>query len=139
MKKGTQKKTRLCALLVVTLICATALAYTVFANSKRAGDEVTQHSFDELASETKRLALDMSSTIRADHVILSVMADLLADQDLSDHSNPAVLEILRSLYREGTTILLITHDDGIAATARRVVRLSDGKIIADHAQEVDWE
>ena len=28
---------------------------------------------------------------------------------------------------------------GIAATARRVVRLSDGKIIADHAQEVDWE
>ena len=96
MKKGTQKKTRLCALLVVTLICATALAYTVFANSKRAGDEVTQHSFDELASETKRLALDMSSTIRADHVILSVMADLLADQDLSDHSNPAVLEILRS-------------------------------------------
>ena len=50
-----------------------------------------------------------------------------------------VLEILRGLYREGTTILLITHDDGIAATARRVVRLSDGKIIADHAQEVDWE
>lgn len=49
-----------------------------------------------------------------------------------------MLEILRELYREGTTILLITHDDGIAATARRVVRLSDGKIIADHPQEVDW-
>ena len=49
-----------------------------------------------------------------------------------------VLQILRDLYREGTTILLITHDDGIAATARRVVRLSDGKIIADHPQEVDW-
>ena len=49
-----------------------------------------------------------------------------------------VLEILRSLYREGTTILLITHDDGIAATARRVVRLSDGKVVADHPQEVDW-
>ena len=28
--------------------------------------------------------------------------------------------------------------DGIAATARRVVRLSDGKIIADHPQEVNW-
>ena len=50
-----------------------------------------------------------------------------------------VLEILRELYREGTTILLITHDDGIAATARRVVRLSDGKVVADHPQEVDWE
>ena len=38
-----------------------------------------------------------------------------------------------------TTILLITHDDGIAATAKRVVRLSDGRIIADHPQEGDWE
>ena len=49
-----------------------------------------------------------------------------------------ILLLIRELYREGTTILLITHDDGIAATARRVVRLSDGKIIADHPQEVDW-
>ena len=96
MKKGTQKKTRLRALLVVSLICATALAYTVFANAKRAGGEVTQRSFDELTSETKRLALDISNTIRTDHVILSAMADLLADQDLSDHSNPVVLDILRS-------------------------------------------
>ena len=49
-----------------------------------------------------------------------------------------VLEILQQLYREGTTILLITHDDSIAATAPRVVRLSDGKIISDAPQEVDW-
>lgn len=96
MKKETQKKTRLRILLVVTLICTTALAYTVFANAKRVGDEVTQRSFDELASETKRLALDVSSTIRADQVILTVMAELLANQDLTDYSNPVVLEILRS-------------------------------------------
>ena len=50
-----------------------------------------------------------------------------------------MLEILRELYRGGTTILLITHDDSIAATARRVVRLSDGKIVSDTQQEVDWE
>ena len=50
-----------------------------------------------------------------------------------------VLEILRDLYRGGTTVILITHDDGIAATAKRVVRLSDGRITSDHPQEVDWE
>ena len=49
------------------------------------------------------------------------------------------LELEQELsYREGTTILLITHDDGIAATAPRVVRLSDGRIISDAHQEVDW-
>ena len=36
------------------------------------------------------------------------------------------------------TIILITHDNGIAATARRIVRMSDGKIVEDRAQEVDW-
>ena len=67
---------------------------------------------------------------------------IMADEPtgaLDSRTGRHVLEILRGLYREGTTSRLITHDDGIAATARRVVRLSDGKIIADHAQEVDWE
>ena len=66
---------------------------------------------------------------------------IMADEPtgaLDSKTGQHVLEILRSLYREGTTVLLITHDDGIAATARRVVRLSDGKIVADHPQEVDW-
>ena len=49
-----------------------------------------------------------------------------------------VLGILRDLCRNGTTILLITHDEGIASTAPRVVRLADGKIIADYQQEVNW-
>ena len=46
-----------------------------------------------------------------------------------------VLEILHSLHEDGTTVILITHDNSIAATAERIVRLSDGKIIADGARE----
>ena len=66
---------------------------------------------------------------------------ILADEPtgaLDSKTGRHVLGILQQLYREGTTILLITHDDGIAATAPRVVRLSDGKIISDKHQEVDW-
>ena len=67
---------------------------------------------------------------------------IMADEPtgaLDSKTGRHVLEILRDLYRGGTTILLITHDDGIAATARREVRLSDGRIISDQLQEVDWE
>ena len=67
---------------------------------------------------------------------------IMADEPtgaLDSKTGRHVIEILRELYRGGTTILLITHDDGIAATAKRVVRLSDGKIISDKPQEVDWE
>ena len=46
-----------------------------------------------------------------------------------------MLEILHTLNEEGTTIILITHDNGIAATARRVVRISDGHIVADGTRE----
>ena len=46
-----------------------------------------------------------------------------------------MLEILRELNREGSTIILITHDDGIAAQARRRVRLTDGRIVSDEVSK----
>ena len=67
---------------------------------------------------------------------------IMADEPtgaLDSRTGRHVLEILRELYRGGTTVLLITHDEHIAANAKRVVRLSDGKIISDQLQEVDWE
>ena len=66
---------------------------------------------------------------------------IMADEPtgaLDSRTGLEVLAFLQQLNREGSTILLITHDNGIAATARRIVRLSDGKIIEDHPQEVDW-
>ena len=66
---------------------------------------------------------------------------LLADEPtgaLDSRTGHEVLEFLQQLNREGTTVILITHDNGIAATARRCVRLTDGKIVEDKEQEVDW-
>ena len=63
---------------------------------------------------------------------------IMADEPtgaLDSKTGRQVLEILHSLHEEGTTIILITHDNGIAATADRIVRLSDGKIVADGARE----
>ena len=66
---------------------------------------------------------------------------IMADEPtgaLDSHTGKEVLRFLQELNREGSTIILITHDNAIAATARRVVRISDGRIIDDHEQEVDW-
>ena len=66
---------------------------------------------------------------------------IMADEPtgaLDSQTGREVLGFLQQLNREGTTVILITHDNGIAATARRVVRLADGKIIEDREQEVDW-
>ena len=66
---------------------------------------------------------------------------IMADEPtgaLDSKTGQEVLAFLRQLNREGSTIILITHDNGIAATARRIVRVSDGKIVEDRLQEVDW-
>ena len=38
---------------------------------------------------------------------------------------------LQNLYKEGNTIVLITHDNSIAAQAQRVIRITDGRIVYD--------
>ena len=66
---------------------------------------------------------------------------IMADEPtgaLDSRTGHEVLEFLQQLNREGTTVILITHDNGIAATARRCVRLQDGKVVSDQEQEVDW-
>ena len=63
---------------------------------------------------------------------------LMADEPtgaLDSKTGRQVLEILHSLHEDGSTIILITHDNGIAATAERIVRLSDGHIISDGTRE----
>ena len=54
---------------------------------------------------------------------------------LDSKTGKHVLEILHGLHDDGSTVILITHDNGIAATAERIVRISDGTIIYDGGRE----
>jgi len=59
---------------------------------------------------------------------------ILADEpsgNLDSRSSREILLLFRELHETGNTILLITHDDHIAAEADRRIRLVDGKIISD--------
>ena len=59
---------------------------------------------------------------------------ILADEptgNLDSASSKEILGILKDLHKSGRTVILITHDNGIAAQAKRVVRIMDGKIESD--------
>ena len=65
---------------------------------------------------------------------------IMADEPtgaLDSKTGQQVLDILRTLHKNGTTVILITHDNGIAAKAKRVVRLQDGHIIEDRPNVPD--
>ncbi len=66
---------------------------------------------------------------------------IMADEPtgaLDSRTGQEVLAFLQQLNREGSTVILITHDGSIAAQARRLIRISDGLIVEDNRQEVDW-
>jgi len=59
---------------------------------------------------------------------------ILADEptgNLDSRSGKEVMRILYDLNNQGKTIILITHDDTVAAKAARVIRISDGVIESD--------
>ncbi|MCI8978874.1 ABC transporter ATP-binding protein [bacterium 1xD8-48] len=65
---------------------------------------------------------------------------ILADEptgNLDSGSTKEIMEILKELHGEGRTVILITHDNDIAARARRIIRIMDGHIVEDRINDID--
>ena len=63
---------------------------------------------------------------------------ILADEptgNLDSHATAEVLDIFERLHDHGRTIVIITHEQAVAARARRVIGLEDGLVITDRAGE----
>lgn len=63
---------------------------------------------------------------------------LLADEptgNLDSRTGEEIMALFAELNAKGNTIILVTHEEEIAAHARRVVRLRDGKILDDKRRE----
>ena len=59
---------------------------------------------------------------------------ILADEPtgaLDTASGAEVLKILEELHAEGHTVIIVTHDMGVAAHAQRIIEIRDGRIVAD--------
>jgi putative ABC transport system ATP-binding protein len=64
---------------------------------------------------------------------------VMADEptgNLDSTNGALIMDLLARLHRElGITLILVTHDDWIAERADRVLRLADGRVVADSAAE----
>ena len=63
---------------------------------------------------------------------------ILADEptgNLDSHSTKEIMSILKGLHAEGRTVIIITHDNEIAANASRIVHIEDGRITSDSSND----
>lgn len=67
---------------------------------------------------------------------------LLADEptgNLDTASSKEIMELFSRLHAEGTTVVVVTHEEEIAAYTNRIIRFRDGEIVSDEKNIPCWE
>lgn len=99
---------------------------------KRVGLEKRMHHLPSQMSGGQQQRVAIARAVAAKPPVI------LADEptgNLDSRSGKEVMRILHELHEEGRTVILITHDNGIAEEAQRVIRIQDGKIVEDYKNE----
>ena len=90
------------------------------------GDRMTHRSNELSGGQRQRVAIARA--------LVNEPSILLADEptgNLDSTTSGEIMELFDQLNQSGNTVILVTHEDDIAAHAQRVVTLRDGKIISD--------
>jgi putative ABC transport system ATP-binding protein len=89
---------------------------------------------DRAGHEPNQLSGGQQQRVAVARALVTAPALVLADEptgNLDTASSAAVLAVLDQLHRSGRTIVLITHENDVAAHARRLIRLVDGDVVED--------
>jgi putative ABC transport system ATP-binding protein len=91
---------------------------------------------DRLHHTSTQLSGGQQQRVAIARALINRPSLILADEptgNLDSKTSQEIMELFRSLNREGLTVILVTHEPDIAHYAERQIHFKDGRILADHA------
>jgi putative ABC transport system ATP-binding protein len=93
---------------------------------------------DRAAHVPSELSGGQQQRVAVARALVTDPALILADEptgNLDSVASEEVMEIFATVHRAGRTVVVITHEEDVAARARRIVRLRDGHILSDTTRD----